>query len=162
MKKNTAFGCLIFFSILLLILFSLPAPGKISQRSASMDCISKLKTDWRFLRNVNPNNIDNTSNSLQPEWTIQDLVHTMRGYFYFSCMASHSNYLVFSTSASVLFDKPSPTPVPILMDSLDCIHGEKYGINILYSDGTVKQLSKKEAEKLVFDCSPVQLQTNDL
>ena len=65
-------------------------------------------------------------------------------------------YLVFSVPASVVFDKSLQEPVPILM-CRPGVHG-KYGTPVLYSDGAVKILTTKEAEKLAAEQPPVPLE----
>jgi len=66
-----------------------------------------------------------------------------------------SPYLVFPVPATVLLN-PEQKPVPILM-CRPGVHG-KYGTPVLYSDGTVKILTTKEAEKLAAEKSPVPLE----
>ena len=64
-------------------------------------------------------------------------------------------YLVFSLSASAVFDDSLQQPVPILMCPPGA-HG-KNGTMVLYSDGSTKKLTAEEAEKLVATQSPYQL-----
>jgi len=127
------------------------------------------------------------SSGLPPEWTVADLIreavrldrqktHPPTPESAFSCQAAHQPYLVFPVSASVVFDRSLPEPVPILM----CPPGEhgkkaswfkkppkfasapdnawKYGTPVLYSDGTVGILSTEDAEKLFKEQSPVPLE----
>ena len=119
---------------------------------------------------------------LPPDWTVADLIREAVGKDrqaaspleeeFFSCR-NISNvrsfpylkrervevsrpYLVFPVPASVVFDRSLQQPVPILMCPPGA-HG-KYGSRVLYSDGSTKSLTAKEAEKLVAEQSPVPLE----
>ena len=118
---------------------------------------------------------------LPPEWTVADLIREAvrkdrqsphptpekdficrnvrdERVFLVRCrrVEVNSPYLVFPVRASVVFDESLQEPVPILMCPPGA-HGGS-GSKILYSDGTVEKLTTEEAERLVAEQHPIQLE----
>ena len=118
---------------------------------------------------------------LPPEWTVADLIREAvrkdrqsphptpekdficrnvrdERVFLVRCrrVEVNSPYLVFPVPASVVFDESLQEPVPILMCPPGA-HGGS-GSKILYSDGTVEKLTTEEAERLVAEQHPIQLE----
>ena len=136
-------------------LFFLPPVGQPSEKGYYMDCSSKLillekKIYW--LTKVD-------KEREKPEnWSVCDLIRddlsqydgeSRRGAeLNLSCSKDHQAYLIFPVSAHIgLYEESVQPPVPVAM----CHPGvhEKPGTPVLFSDGTVKALSKKEAEALM-------------
>ena len=109
--------------------------------------------------------------------TVRDLVREMvqqREFLqeFLLCAATKEPYHVFPVPADLFFrhiDGRSATanPIPVAMcrpDVHHMIHAgwcgwfKKYGVLVLYSDGTVQVLTAEEAEKLVAEQSPVPLE----
>ena len=133
----------------------LPPLGQPSEKGYYMDCSSKLillekKIYW--LTKVD-------KEREKPEnWSVCDLIRddlsqydgeSRRGAeLNLSCSKDHQAYLIFPVSAYIgLYEESVQPPVPVAM----CHPGvhEKPGTPVLFSDGTVKALSKKEAEALM-------------
>ncbi len=118
---------------------------------------------------------------LPPEWTVTDLIREAvrkdrqsphptpekdficrnvrdERVFLVRCrrVEVNSPYLVFPVPASVVFDESLQEPVPILMCPPGA-HGGS-GSKILYSDGTTKTMPAEEAERLVAEQHPIQLE----
>ena len=118
---------------------------------------------------------------LPPEWTVADLIREAvrkdrqsphptpekdficrnvrdERVFLVRCrrVEVNSPYLVFPVPASVVFDKSLQEAIPILMCPPGA-HGGS-GSKILYSDGTTKTMPTEEAERLVAEQHPIQLE----
>ncbi len=163
--------------ILIQIDFGQVNPEAVSKAYRTM-CASRQQAIYGIMRDLP----DGEDFELPPGWTVADLIREAvgkdrrtsspipgkeffcRNVFYESAFllfhrkrrAVAQPYLVFPMSASVVFDK-SQQPVPILMCPPGA-HGDKHGSMVLYSDGTVKSLTTKEAEKLVAEQHPVPLE----
>ena len=152
-------GCLIAVLVIMALFFLglmlLPPLGQPSEKSYYMDCSSKLillekKIYW--LTKVD-------KEREKPEnWSVCDLIRddlsqyegeSRRGAeLNLSCSKDHQAYLIFPVSAYIgLYEDSVQPPIPVAM----CHPGvhEKPGTPVLFSDGTVKALSKKEAEALM-------------
>ena len=138
--------------------------GQARPEPVAHDCRSQLKLGWKYLRYYIPETEKDEAWTPPPDWTVQDLVLETDYPLFMSCPVhflpensgkKKQGYLVFPVAASVVFDESLQPPVPIVMD-LPGAH-EKFGTNVLYSDGTIKILTKEEAEKLVSEQSPVPL-----
>lgn len=151
----------VFFSLglglvcFILGLFFLPPVGQPSEKGYYADCCSKLiqlekKLYW--LTKVD-------KEREKPEnWSVCDLIRDDLSQWdgenrrmeelNLSCPKDHQAYLIFPVSAHIgLYEESVQPPVPVAM----CHPGvhEKPGTPVLFSDGTVKALSKKEAEALM-------------
>ena len=116
---------------------------------------------------------------LPPDWTVADLIREavrkdrqspypqrficrnvryVRSFPYLKRQRVEvtSPYLVFPVPASVVFDKSLQEAIPILMCPPGA-HGGS-GSMVLYSDGTVEKLTTEEAERLVAEQHPIQLE----
>ena len=140
-------------------LFFLPPLGQPSEKGYYVDCCSKLiqlekKLYW--LTKVD-------KEREKPEnWSVCDLIrddlsrwdgeNRRMEKLNLSCPKDHQAYLIFPVSAYIgLYEESVQPPVPVAM----CHPGvhEKPGTPVLFSDGTVKALSKKEAEALMAEQS---------
>ena len=133
----------------------LPPLGQPSEKGYYMDCSSKLillekKIYW--LTKVD-------KEREKPEnWSVCDLIRDDLSRWdgenrrmeeqNLSCSKDHQAYLIFPVSADIgLYEESVQPPVPVAM----CRPGvhEKPGTPVLYSDGTIRALSQKEAEALM-------------
>ena len=163
--------------ILIQIDFGQVNPEAVSKAYRTM-CASRQQAIYGIMRDLP----DGEDFELPPGWTVADLIREAvgkdrrasspipgkeffcRNVFYESAFllfhrkrrAVAQPYLVFPMSASVVFDK-SQQPVPILMCPPGA-HGDKHGSMVLYSDGTVEKLTTEEAERLVAEQHPIQLE----
>ena len=149
------FAALLLIASLFLGIITLPPLGQPSEKGYYMDCSSKLillekKIYW--LTKVD-------KEREKPEnWSVCDLIRDDLSQYdgenrrmaelNLSCSKDHQAYLIFPVSAYIgLYEESVQPPVPVAM----CHPGvhEKPGTPVLFSDGTVKALSKKEAEALM-------------
>ena len=152
-------GCLIMLLVMTALFFLelmlLPPLGQPSEKGYYMDCSSKLillekKIYWLTKVDKEREKPDN--------WSVCDLIRddlsqydgeSRRGAeLNLSCSKDHQAYLIFPVSAYIgLYEESVQPPVPVAM----CHPGvhEKPGTPVLFSDGTVKALSQKEAEALM-------------
>ena len=173
-------GCLIavlvMIALFFLVLMLLPPLGQPSEHAFAVDCNSKLMFDWKLLRKILPFDKGDEAWTPPPDWTLVDLIlesdkckypPVFRACFHIRPQtwiekkldrreSERLHYLVFPVSASAVFDDSLQPPVPIVM----CPPGahREFGTNVLYSDGTVKVLTTKEAEKLVAEQHPEPLE----
>ena len=157
-------GCLIALFVVaalaFLFLLLLSQLGRARPETVAAACRSDLKQAYRsmgwFIRDHAEEGCE-----IPPDWTIPDLIrewHYDRKVFF--CPAPgftyRDPYLAFPVPATVLLNPPEQAPVPILM----CRPGNhgKYGTPVLYSNGTIKILTTKEAEKLAAEQPPVPLE----
>ena len=136
-------------------LFLMPPVGQPSEKGYYTDCSSKLiqlEKQIYWLTKVD-------KEREKPEnWSVCDLIRDDLSQWdgenrrmeelNLSCPKDHQAYLIFPVSADIgLYEESVQPPVPIAM----CRPGvhEKPGTPVLFSDGTVKALSKKEAEALM-------------
>ena len=133
----------------------LPPLGQPSEKGYYTDCSSKLiqlekKIYWLT-------KVDKVRE--KPEnWSVCDLIRDDLSQYdgenrrmeelNLSCPKDHHQaYLIFPVSAYIgLYEDSVQPPVPVAM--CPGVHG-KFGTPVLFSDGTVKALSKKEAEALM-------------
>ena len=133
----------------------LPPLGQPSEKGYYMDCSSKLiqlEKQIYWLTKVD-------KEREKPEnWSVCDLIRDDLSQYEgenrrmaelnLSCSKDHQAYLIFPVSAYIgLYEESVQPPVPVAM----CHPGvhEKPGTPVLFSDGTVKALSQKEAEALM-------------
>ena len=149
------FAALLLIASLFLGIITLPPLGQPSEKGYYMDCSSKLillekKIYWLTKVDKEREKPDN--------WSVCDLIRddlsqydgeSRRGAeLNLSCSKDHQAYLIFPVSAYIgLYEESVQPPVPVAMCHPD-VH-EKPGTPVLFSDGTVKALSKKEAEALM-------------
>ena len=136
-------------------LFLMPPVGQPSEKGYYTDCSSKLiqlEKQIYWLTKVD-------KEREKPEnWSVCDLIRDDLSQYEgesrrmaelnLSCSKDHQAYLIFPVSAYIgLYEESVQPPVPVAM----CHSGvhEKPGTPVLFSDGTVKALSKKEAEALM-------------
>jgi hypothetical protein len=154
-------GCLIavlvMMAFLFLVLLFLSQLGRARPETVARACRSDLEQAYRgmgwFIK-------DHVEEEIPSDWTIPDLIREWHyDWKMFFCPGPSSTYrdpyLAFPVPASVLLN-PEQEPVQILM-CRPGVHG-KYGTPVLYSDGTVKNLTTKEAVKLVAEQHPVPLE----
>ena len=156
-------GCLSAFIVVVvlvfLILLHFPWCGTPRPETVATACRSDLEQAYQCMGWLIKDNVEEGC-EIPSDWTIPILI---REWHYdwkpFFCPAPGFSYrdpfLAFPVPASILLN-PEQAPVPILMCRPD-VHG-KYGTPVLYSDGTVKVLTTKEAEKLVAEQHPVPLE----
>ena len=156
-------------------LFLMPPVGQPSEKGYYADCYSKLiqlekKIYWLM-------KVDKETE--KPEnWSVCDLIRNDLSQYdgenrrmeelNLSCPKDHQTYLIFPVSAYIgLYEESVQPPVPVAMcrpNVHHMIHAgwcgwfKKFGVLVLYSDGTVKSLTTKEAEKLVAEQHPVPLE----
>jgi len=176
--RDTCVVLLVIAVNLLILIFSLDT-GVPPERASAAVCMHQEGRIYRIMREVP----DGEGFELPPEWTVADLIreavrkdrqgdHPLEEKYY-SCRnirrvrvhafpylrreraEVYRPYLVFPAPASVVFDESLRQPVPILMCPPGA-HG-KYGSRVLYSDGSTKNLTAEEAEKIVAEQSPVPL-----
>lgn len=176
-------GCLIAVLVIMALFFLgimlAPPLGQPSEHSCAVDCFGNLIQDWKILRWGLPSDKGDEAWTPPPDWTLVDLVHEYESGKYKyppvfrGCIrirhqtwkerilnarrdTERQHYLMFPVPASVVFDDSLQPPVPILM----CPPGahREFGTNVLYSNGDVKTLTLEEAEKLVAEQHPVQLE----
>ncbi len=151
----------------------LPPLGPVRPGPVATDCRSGLFAGWKELRYDLPEQYKDKTGNPPPEWTVPDLIRAVNKSWnrsrplFSSCPVCFlpedkggrkQGYLVFPAPASVvLFDDSLRPPVPIVMD-LPGTHGDFYGTNVLFSDGTVISLTTEEAEKLAAEQSPVPIE----
>ncbi len=150
----------------------LPPLGQAKPGPVATDCRINLFIGWKELRYDLPEQYEDNAGNPPPEWTIPDLIRAVNKSWnrdrplFSSCPVfflpedkggRKQGYLVFPEPASVVFDDSLRPPVPIVMD-LPGTHGDFYGTNVLFSDGTVISLTAEEAEKLVAEKSPVPIE----
>jgi hypothetical protein len=129
----------------------LPPLGQPSEKGYYMDCSSKLilleKNIYRLAK-------ERKEEGKTDECSACDLIRDDLSQYgdnikvNFKCSKDHHAYLIFPVSAYIgLYEDSVQPPVPVAM----CHPGvhEKPGTPVLFSDGTVKALSKKEAEALM-------------
>lgn len=159
-------------AIFMLMGILLPPLGQVKPGPVATDCRTGLFAGWKELRYGLPDRYTDDAGKPPPEWTVSDLIRAVNKSWnrsrplFSSCPVCRlpedkggrkQGYLVFSVSASVVFDDSLRPPVPIVMD-LPGTHGDFYGTNVLFSDGTVISLSREEAEKLVAENSPIPIE----
>ena len=167
-RKMLGCGCLIalFAAVAALYFFMifLPSMGTASPENIARYCRWKLQytVHGNMLRYLS--SLEEKGCELPPDRTIPVLLQEMHetrrmDWKSLSCPAPGFSYrdpfLAFPVPASILLN-PAQEPVPILM----CRPGNhrEFGTPVLYSDGTVKTLTTKEAEKLVAEQHPVPLE----
>ena len=136
-------------------LFLMPPVGQPSEKGYYTDCSSKLillEKNIYWLTKVD-------KEREKPEnWSVCDLIRDDLSQWdgenrrmeelNLSCPKDHQTYLIFPVSADIdLYEESVQPPVPVAMCHPG-VHG-KFGTPVLYSDGTVKALSQKEAEALI-------------
>ena len=156
-------GCLSAFIVVAVLasLFLMHFPPLDTPRpeTVATECRSDLKQAYQWMGWLIKDHVEEGS-EIPSDWTIPILI---REWHYdwkpFFCPAPGFSYrdpfLAFPVPASIL-QNPEQEPVPVLM-CRPGVHG-KYGTPVLYSDGTVKSLTTKEAEKLVEEQHPVPLE----
>ena len=157
-------GCLIavlvMMAFLFLVLLFLSQLGKPRPETVAAACRSDLKQTYQSMGRFIKDHVEEGC-EIPPDWTIPDLIREWHyDWKMFFCPAPgftyRDPYLAFPVPATVLLNPPEQAPVPILM-CRPGVHG-KYGTPVLYSDGAVKILTTKEAEKLVAEQPPVPLE----
>ena len=160
-----------------ILLLFIPPWQPNSETVSHFHCGGKQRWIYRIMSEVP----DGDGFELPPEWTVADLIREAvrkdrqsphptpekdficrnvrdERVFLVRCrrVEVNSPYLVFPVPASVVFDESLQEPVPILMCPPGA-HGGS-GSKILYSDGTVEKLTTEEAERLVAEQHPIQLE----
>ena len=157
-------GCLIALCVVaalaFLFLLFLSQLGRARPETVAAACRSDLKQAYRSMGRFIRDHAEEGS-EIPPDWTIPDLIREWHyDWKMFFCPAPgftyRDPYLAFPVPATVLLNPPEQAPVPILM-CRPAVHG-KYGTPVLYSDGAVKILTTKEAEKLAAEQSPIPLE----
>jgi hypothetical protein len=136
-------------------LFFLPPVGQPSEKGYYADCYSKLiqlekKIYWLTKVDKKREKPENWSvcDLIRDELSQWDDKNRRMEELNLSCPKDHQTYLIFPVSADIdLYEESVQPPVPVAMCHPG-IHG-KFGTPVLYSDGTVKALSQKEAEALI-------------
>ena len=157
-EKTTA-GCskwllwtiVIGFVGIFMLLFMLPPFGQPSEKSYYIDCSSKVAHIGRFIDWLAK---ERKEEEKTDECSACDLIREYMNQYgdnikvNFKCSKDHQAYLIFPVSADIdLYEESVQPPVPVAMCHPG-VHG-KFGTPVLYSDGTVKALSQKEAEALI-------------
>jgi len=162
-KHGCRNGCLLAFLVVAVLASSLAffftRLGRMSPKNIAVICRSNLKQAYQSMGRFIEIHAEEGC-KIPPDWTIPVLIQE---WYYdgktFFCPAPGTTYrepfLAFPVPASILLNSEQD-PLPILM-CRPGVHGQ-YGTPILYSDGTIKNLSTKEAEKLVAEQSPVPLE----
>ena len=135
-------------------LFFLPV-GQPSEKGYYADCYSKLiqlekKIYWLTKVDKEREKPENWSvcDLIRDELSQWDDKNRRMEELNLSCPKDHQAYLIFHVSAHIgLYEDSVQPPVPVAMCHPG-VHG-KLGTPVLYSDGTIKALSKKEAEALM-------------
>ena len=136
-------------------LFFLPPVGQPSEKGYYADCYSKLiqlekKIYWLTKVDKEREKPENWSvcDLIRDELSQWDDKNRRMEELNLSCPKDHQTYLIFPVSADIdLYEESVQPPVPVAMCHPG-VHG-KFGTPVLYSDGTVKALSQKEAEALI-------------
>ena len=153
--KGVLFSLGLGLVCLVLGLLFMPPLGQPSEKGYYTDCSSKLiqlEKQIYWLTKVD-------KEREKPEnWSVCDLIRDdlilyegesrRMAELNLSCSKDRQAYLIFPVSAYIgLYEESAQPPVPVAM----CHPGvhEKPGTPVLFSDGTVKALSKKEAEALM-------------
>ena len=153
--KGVLFSLGLGLVCLVLGLLFMPPLGQPSEKGYYTDCSSKLiqlEKQIYWLTKVD-------KEREKPEnWSVCDLIRDDLSQYEgenrrmaelnLSCSKDHQAYLIFPVSAYIgLYEESVQPPVPVAM----CHPGvhEKPGTPVLFSDGTVKALSQKEAEALM-------------
>ena len=155
--------CFIGIVVVLAVLAGLFLPqfGRMNPKPAARVCKTYLKQANRIILDHYRKEMEKEDSSLSRDSTVSDVIQTIPSdliaqFFYCNGPSRKYPYLVFPASVSAVAGEPAGEPVPVLMCSLDCFHAKaNCGINILYSDGSVRTIPIEEAEKLVSEYSPV-------
>ena len=172
---------LLVIAVNMFILMLIPSGPNSKAVSAAFraNCASNQQQIYKLMTEVS----GEEGFELPPDWTVADLireavrkkrqtsrplpektficrnVHYERKFPYLRRKRTETiqQYLVFPVPASVVFDDSLQPPVPILMCRPGA-HDGKHSSMVLYSDGTVEKLTTEEAERLVAEQHPIQLE----
>lgn len=155
--------CFIGIVVVLPVLagFFLPTLGRMRPKTVSMECKTYLKQANRIILDHYRKEMEKEDSSLSRDSTVSDVIQAIPSdliarFFYCNGPSRKYPYLVFPAPVSAVAGEPAGEPVPVLMCSPDCFHAKaNCGINVLYSDGSVRTIPREEAEKLVSEYSPV-------
>ena len=156
--------CFIGIVVVLAVLAGLflPTLGRMRPKTVSMDCKTYLlKQANRIILDHYRKEMEKEDSSLSRDSTVSDVIQAIPSdwiarFFYCNGPSRKYPYLVFPAPVSAVAGEPAGEPVPVLMCSPDCFHAKaNCGINVLYSDGSVRTIGKNEAEQLVSEYSPV-------
>ena len=142
----------------------LPTLGRMRPKTVSMECKTYLKQANRIILDHYRKEMEKEDSSLSRDSTVSDVIQAIPSdliarFFYCNGPSRKYPYLVFPAPVSAVAGEPAGEPVPVLMCSPDCFHAKaNCGVNVLYSDGSVRTIGKNEAEKLVSEYSPVPLE----
>ena len=142
----------------------LPTLGRMRPKTVSMECKTYLKQANRIILDHYRKEMEKEDSSLSRDSTVSDVIQAIPSdliarFFYCNGPSRKYPYLVFPAPVSAVAGEPAGEPVPVHMCSPDCFHAKaNCGVNVLYSDGSVRTIGKNEAEKLVSEYSPVPLE----
>ena len=143
--------------------------GTIRPESVANVCKRDLVWADRIIRYYCRQKPTKEDDGIPRDSTVSGVIETIPSNLiarFFQCekLDWHYPYLAFPVPVSVIAGESAGEPVPILMCSPDCFHAKaNCGINVLYSDGSVRTIKKNEAEQLVsvYSPMPVDLERRD-
>ena len=152
-------GIVVVLAVLAVMI--LPHFGTIRPESVANQCKRDLVWADRIIRYYCRQKPAKEDDGFPRDSTVSAVIETIPSdliarFFYCDGPRQKYQYLAFPAPVSVMAGESAGEPVPVLMCSPDCFHAKaNCGINILYSDGAVRTIKKKEAEQLVSEYSPV-------